>query len=425
MKMRKRITSIIVYIMLILYCMPVLPVAANSASISISMVSEQAIEGSNCTLAVLISSDANMASLNMTINYDREYLELISDNPLYEKFDSGLTINDPDLGSKGIKERKYIIQFKTLKKGKTTVSVEGAPQIYESSNGAAFSISKKDFNLTIYDKDKKSDNNKLSNLSVKEGEFTTKFDPDKLVYELHIPYDKSYITVSAEPEDSSASVAIAGNEKLNVGANKVTVIVTSESGKGNEYIIYVNRGELEEEDEVLPTASIEPIEPSNTPIPILSEINPGNSYEIMKDNGLTYFVGNTTYLLLEPYDNSNVPKGYERVELEVLGTVVTAYALDGDSYADFVLLYAKQEGKDPYWYQFDRQEGTLQRFRYELMQIDKEVKDSATLKEIEEYQERIDTFGLVIGIEAGFVILFLILLIRLYMRQKGYNDELE
>ncbi len=424
MKIR-RVTMFFVYIMIILLSMPVLPVAAYSASISISMVSEQAIEGSNCTLAVLVSADTNMASLNMTIHYDRDYLELVSDNPLYEKLDSNIIINDLDLSSKAIKVRKYILQFKTLKKGKTTVSLEGTPKIYESSNGAAFSISKKDFNLTIYDKDKKSDNNKLSSLSVKEGEFTTKFTPDKLVYELHVPYEKSYITVSAEPEDSNASVAITGNEKLNVGANKVTVIVTSESGKGIEYTIYVNRGELEGENKVPPIASIEPIEPSMTPIPMLPEINPGNSYEIRKDNSLTYFVGNSTYLLLEPYDNSNVPKGYERIELEVLGTVITAYSLAGDTYADFVLLYAKQEDKDPYWYQFDRQEGTLQRFSYELMKENEETGDSATLKEVKEYQERIDTLGLVIGIEAGIVLLFLILLIRLYMRQKGYNDELE
>ena len=104
---------------------------------------------------------------------------------------------------------------------------------------------------------------------------------------------------------------------------------------------------------------------------------------------------------------------------------MTAYAVDGNVYQEFVLLYAKQEGKDPGWYQFDQKEGTLQRLNEAQLSSNEEKTDIDIAPEIQKYQDRIDILGLVMGVGACIIILLLILVIRVYMRQKGYNDELE
>ncbi len=426
MRMRNEIAWFLTFIIAAVVTLPALPVAAASASISISMVSEQAIEDNNCTLAVSVSANTTIASVNMIISYDSEYLEPVSENSLYELKDSAIIINDPKLKEKSVQERKYILQFRLLKKGKTTIFVDGTPEVYASSNGGALSISKKEFELNIYGKDKKSDNNKLAKLSVKEGKFSSKFTSEKTVYELNIPYYNSKVTVTAEPEDSSASVAITNNNELQVGANKVTVIVTSESGKEREYIIYVNRESLEEGTQTnSPTFTVSPepsdsVNTSSSPVPLS-----GNAYKFLKEDGLTYFQGNTTYLLLEPYDDTNVPKGYKKIMLEISDIEVTAYAMDGNNYQDFVLIYAKQEGKDPDWYQFDQKEGTIQRFRGIPSKENEERNSSSPALDVQKYQDRIDVLGIIMGIEACAVILLLIIVTRMYMKQKGYNDELE
>ncbi len=426
MKMSNKLSWFLTFIIAALVTLPALPVAAASASISISMVSEQAIENNNCTLAVSVSANTTLASVNMIISYDSEYLEPVSENSLYELKDSTIMINDPNLKEKLVQERKYILQFKLLKKGKTTIYIDGTPKIYDSSNGEALSISKKEFELSIYGEGKKSDNNKLASFSVKEGTFSTKFTKEKTVYELIVPYENSKITVTAEPEDSGASVAIIDNDKLQVGANKVAVIVTSESGKEREYTIYVTRESLEDGIQTnSPPPSITP-EPSDSEIVSGSPVPfPGNTYQIMKEEGLTYYKGNTTYLLLEPYDDTNVPKGYKKIMLKLSDIEVTAYAMDGNNYQDFVLIYAKQEGKDPDWYQFDQKEGTIQRYKRIPFTENEEMKSSNPALDVQKYQDRIDVLGIIMGIEACAVILLLIIVTRMYMKQKGYNDELE
>ena len=426
MKQRKGIAVFLASMIFILAALPVAHVEAASATISISMVSEHAPVESVCSFAVLVSANTTLSSVKMTIAYDEDYLEPISDNRLYELGDSSVIIYDTALDSKSVRERKYILQFKTLKKGNTKLSIEGTPEIYESSSNTALSSSKKEFPLTIYEKDKKSDNNKLSLLSAKEGTFTTKFDPDKTVYELNVDYEKTKITLQAEPQDENASVAIVGNDELQVGANKVGVIVTSDSGKEKEYTIYVNRSPLEDGGQEIPEASEEPGVPTESIQPSMSpEPMEDNHFVIKKENALTYFEGKTKYLILEPFDDSNVPAGYKRVTINQSGTEVTAYAIDGNSYQDFVLFYAKQEGQDPGWYQFDQVEGTLQRFNEMNLTGEEKEHISVTDDEVRIYQDRIDLLGLILGIAACLIMLLLIVVIHMYMKHKGYSDELE
>ena len=424
MKLKNKIIHFLIAILLFITMLPVSPVSAASASISISMVSEQALEGSNCTIAVLVSANTTLDSVKLSLSYDSEYLQLLSENPLYEAIDSHVVIDDPNLKEKAVNQRKYILEFQALKKGNTGILIEGVPEIIESTNKTKLSIAKKEFSLTIHDKDKLSDNNKLSSLSVKEGKLTSKFDPQKTVYELNVAYDKSKVTITAKPEDSNASVTVVGNEQLQIGANKVAVLVTSESGIEREYTIYVNREPMEGgvvTEEPVPSPSSEPSEP-----PLFTEEPTQlDSYVIKKENGLVYYNGSSEYVILVPYDDSNVPKGYERISLVIQGVELTAYALDGNVYQEFILFYAKQEGEDPGWYQFDQLQGTIQRLNDTGLIREEENKPSDTSLLEKNYQDRIDLLGLVMGIEACLIILLLILVIRGYMKQKGYHDELE
>lgn len=432
MKQNIRGCILLCVLTLLIAILPGLPVMAASASLSISQVSEQVLEGSNCTIAVLVSATDTLESVDLTLAYDSTYLTCISENNLYEVGDSTVAVHDTNLTDKGVKERKYILQFKTLKKGKTKITIEGTPLIYSSSDSSALSISKESFTLTISHKNKKSDNNKLVSLSVKEGKFTKEFDPNKTDYEISLPYEKSQVTVLAEAEDDNATVEVTGDKDLKVGSNQILVTVTSASGKKKEYKIVAHRGEGEGDTQTMepgssqaPQSSVPP-EIDETFEPSLSTGSDAETkYQITTENGLTHFYGKTSYLLLEPYDDSNVPTGYKKVTLTLSGATVTAYAMDGNVYQEFVLLYAKQEGKDPAWYQLDQKEGTLQRYHGLNFTEDQKKETSGSDAVKKQYEDQLDVYKLIIGITICFIILLLILVITMFMRQKGYTDDLE
>ncbi len=69
------------------------------------------------------------------------------------------------------------------------------------------------------------------------------FDKDTITYDINVPYVTEKIEVNALAEDSKAKVEISGNDKLNVGENKITIKVTAEDNTTKEYIVNVTRKE--------------------------------------------------------------------------------------------------------------------------------------------------------------------------------------
>lgn len=99
--------------------------------------------------------------------------------------------------------------------------------------------------------DEKSKNNKLKELLV-EGYEIVKIDDNN--YTLAVSNDVTSINVKATAEDSKAKVAGDGKRDINVGENNIEVVVTSESGEENKYIIKVTRRDgyyLEDLDSIL------------------------------------------------------------------------------------------------------------------------------------------------------------------------------
>lgn len=104
--------------------------------------------------------------------------------------------------------------------------------------------------------EEKSRNNNLKELSV-EGYEIVKVDDH--YYTLSVSNDVTSINVKATAEDSKATVNGAGKHDINVGENNIDVIVTSESGEENKYIIKVTRKDgyyLEDLDSILKNDSI-------------------------------------------------------------------------------------------------------------------------------------------------------------------------
>ena len=83
--------------------------------------------------------------------------------------------------------------------------------------------------------------NYLDALAVEGYEFTREFNKTRDTYFLSVPHDVTELDVAAEASDSSAIVAISGDDDLATGMNKVMINVTADDGSVRVYRIYVTR----------------------------------------------------------------------------------------------------------------------------------------------------------------------------------------
>lgn len=89
-----------------------------------------------------------------------------------------------------------------------------------------------------------SSENHLMFLGVNEGVMVPAFDPDTLSYTVDVDYSLTDVTVVAYPKDKGSIVTGDGSHHLNVGDNKIDVLVTAEDGSVKTYTLHVRRGEL-------------------------------------------------------------------------------------------------------------------------------------------------------------------------------------
>ena len=93
-------------------------------------------------------------------------------------------------------------------------------------------------------------NANLETLAIREGTLTPEFSNNITEYQVEIPNSIENINILAIPQTENATVKILGNDKINVGDNKIQVIVTAENGTTiKKYYINVHRRSEEEETE--------------------------------------------------------------------------------------------------------------------------------------------------------------------------------
>lgn len=107
-------------ILISLFCLLVIPktVFAASGKINVSGTSTVVV-GNNVTVTVTLSSSTLIGSWEMSLNYDKNYLQLRSAT----SESNGIRMAAST--ATGVKSKSYTFTFKTLKKGSTSVSVGG------------------------------------------------------------------------------------------------------------------------------------------------------------------------------------------------------------------------------------------------------------------------------------------------------------
>ena len=177
----KRIKIILVSILTFI----LIPCIASAASGSVRVTgTSQAVIGNTVTATVTLSSDTSIGSWNLSLNYDKSFLQLISTD---SEGGGNRMVNS---SATGIRSKSYTFKFKALKKGSTTVSVSSY-EAYAFSDLSEISLSSSGKTIKIltqaeleasYSKD-----NNLKSLSIEGFEITPEFSKDTLEYSAVVP----------------------------------------------------------------------------------------------------------------------------------------------------------------------------------------------------------------------------------------------
>lgn len=414
------------------------PCIVNAASGSINIASSSTVVvGNKVTVTVTISSGTKMGSWQMSLNYDKSYLQLTNSTAR----DGGTFMIDY-AEDPGVLKKTYTFTFKTLKSGTTKLSVDGY-RAYVSSDLSALSLSANTKQIRIITQAELeasySKNNNLSALEVEGFTLTPEFKTDILEYSVVVPENTKEVNIKATVQDKRASVNGIGTQAVNSGANKFSVVVRAQSGAEKTYVINV---EVKDENPInvavngknytvvkikenLPAANLyaeTTININGFEIPAYKNDNTNLVLVGLKDEegNISLYIYNkdkneyqeyneigVNKITIYPLTSNEEIKGYKKDTITINGVKVDGYYYTKDS--DYVIIYGiNVETGDKGFYMYDKKMQSLIKYNDEY---------------IIDLNKKIELYSYIIIGFSGVFILMIIIMIALAKKRYGKQKK--
>jgi hypothetical protein len=385
---------------------------AASAEVDITSDATEVTVGDDIAVYITIDSDTEFGNFEVNLVYDEYILEYTGGASVITGGNGFLKISDMGV-SEASKSRKYALKFKALQVGSSQLSFDNRAMVYDYDTENEMSVSSNVLNIKVKAAETASTNAKLKSLVTSPAGLEPEFNTNTFEYNIKVGADTKNLIITALPEDEKSKVSISGNDSLEEGENKVIVTVLAESGDVIEYTINVDREKTSDD-----TSDGEDTD-------ITDGMN--NSFEIMQNNGENYAVFSGIYKLVEPGSEVMIPAGYIKTQLIISDISITAYSPENNLSSNFLLIYAMNEAGEAGFYQYDKTEKTLQRFIPENSSVNNNSDQNNTDdKNLKQYRSNLNKAGIVIALLSVVSVFLLFVIIRLFMKLKGYKeDELE
>lgn len=312
--------SLTLLMLLALAVTPAFDISASAESGRITFNDPSAQVGQSLAVYMSITSgnsaNWNVASVDITLSYDTEYLQYISSsegmgNLVVEG--GGGTIHVTDHVNSGTTKFGCYLRFNTLKAGSTKVKVESCTVLDRSGN--RFTTYLGTSSVTINDSHMVAS---LATLSVAGCELYPAFSSQVYDYTAYAPNSVDEADLSLTLTNRSSSYRISGDTKLEVGENVVQVVVTAQDGTTVTYTVTITR---------LAAGVDIPLEPI---IPTPSGLNSSGGSLINEDmlildeNGeaVIIYVRDDMALPVLNFTDDVMPTGFVRSKYEYNGTTI-------------------------------------------------------------------------------------------------------
>lgn len=332
-------------------------VHAASATLTFSADHKSIAVGDTFYVVVIVDSADYIGGFEGYISYDSNLVEFVEGGSFVNGSSGLLRIYDMD-SLESVNTKKYSLQFKAKKTGDCIFDTSDAPAVY-NVDGDELSVSSNMLTVSISNSSSLSSNSNLSRLLVSPGQLNQEFNNDITAYKVEVPHESDMLFLSAEPEEEDAVVTIEGNEDLKVGTNYVHVVVTAPSGAKKDIQIEVVRKEESTEEE---NQTLEGVEAGVT----ITE----------DENNNKILISTHRYQITELKNSLEIPEGYEESSITINSGTVKAYIRSNNTESQFVLLYLINESGETDFYQYDRIEKTIQRYKSSESKVTEAEEDS-------------------------------------------------
>lgn len=420
----------------ILFIFSNLKVNAETASLSMSVSSQNVNVGDTVTVSIKGSAGGRDTLSTVTLNYNSSVLKYVSDTELVTNEGSDkLTYSTSNVS----------ITFEAIGPGNANLSASGSDGVELANPDATYEVlSGASASVTVAAPRQYSADNSLKSLSISPGTLSPSFSQSNTNYTATVPSGTTKLVVTATPSHNAAKVtSVSGADSLSVGRNDVKVVVQAEDGSTATYTIAVTRESGPAVPTVTPTPSLTPT-PSPTPVPELPPIevdiggkklliNSGFEESSMPEafskdtmeydnqeisiatsnngdlilfyltdandeNGEFYIYDEETdtfteyieiegrggrHIILPQKEEIEVPENFLETTFSVGGTEVSGWQLDGFENGDFYLVYAMDGQGNKGIYSFDSVDRTFQRFSSEYLKALKGGEESEELLELQ------------------------------------------
>lgn len=393
---------------------------AASAMVEFEVDESEVVAVGTCTVVMSVKATDMINSVDAYVTYDTSLLSFISGGKYASGGEGLIHIAASGLGGK--KDHvKFSLQFKTLNKGNTAVGISDTVTVTDStdvkmstsSNRVSINInstSGEDSNTytesqtaTPAPTPELSSDNKLKSLLVSNGTLEPDFDSEVTKYSLVVDNDTETLCFSYIASDKQAAVAFKGNTNLKEGKNNAKVIVTAPNGDVRNYNIKVKR-ETKEETKLRRIAE--------------NPESDGIAFSVMEEDGEVYLRNNYEYRIVDVEDSNLIPKGYVKTSVRLYGVNVTAYTMASDLENDYLLMYCMNASGDKEFYQFDRQEKSIQRYTGDLIDRVNASNVTETVENMtsKEYAGNLKQMAVIIAVLVAIIVFLVIGIISIALK---------
>lgn len=333
---KKKISVILLVLIMVFSQMFIFPVAADDASIS---APSTAYLGNEITVTVTFQCTAGsgkIGAVDGVLSFDYTVLECTS-NPSGTNADGNgkYLISYYNAASTS---SKYTMTFKFKCKKTGTAGVYVKAEITDTD---LTSTTEKEYNrsIKVVDKSTLSGNANASKIILSAGTLVPAFSPDVTSYNVNVDYSVTEVLLSVTTQENDAGISIEGSKTMKVGTNTRTVIITAPNGTVKKYTITIYRASSGE-------VVTDPEPPVTDP-----EVNP---YKVTVDG--------KNKIMVSDYTDITVPDGFSPAMHTINDTQIPVLK---DIVNDRIIVYATDEDESNGIYAlYNDEEKTFTQFRY-------------------------------------------------------------
>lgn len=387
------------------------PVSAASAMIQFAVSSGSVNAGGDFSVNMTVEASEGITGIDAYVSYDSQVMTYVSGG-------SGISGGSGLLhvymsGAKGKKTKyEFPMQFKAVAAGNGAISISDEASVTGKS-GSVISASSNRVSVNVTGEtstsanpisEELSNDNALLSLGISAGTLEPQFSSDVTEYKATVDCNTESMYFTYQASDKKAAVSFFGNESLNYGDNTVMVTVTAQNNDTKDYIIKVKK-ETEAETEKR-----------------LAEEGAGGGigFDVYTEDGQVYIQNQYRFRIVDVDESEKVPAGYKKTSVLLYGVNVTAYTIESDLDNEYLLMYCMNESGDKQFYQYDRQEKSLQRYTGELIdKVNANASDGNGSENMnaKQYQSNLRQMAIIIAVLAALCVMLVLAVINIVLKQ--------